>query len=175
MSKLFLFLLIALSVSLHNAVTVQDIDGAIRHLTRAAPRSNPMQTDPAMRREVAVSVHAASLAFSVDPWLVIVIIEGESSFKPWSNGADGEVGLMQVNDHVRNECLADEFDMGAIQDQITCGTRHLSRCTKKWGSELAGLIDYASGHYGQHTERTERKMRARLRLAYVLASKPWED
>ena len=95
MSKLFLILFLALSVSLHDAVTVQDVDGAIRHLTRTAPRSNPMQTDPAMRREVAVSVHAASLAFSIDPWLVIVVIDGESSFKPWSNGADGEVGLMQ--------------------------------------------------------------------------------
>lgn len=157
----------------HDAVTVQDIDAAIRWLTRSAPRTNPMQTDSAMRREVALSVHSATRNWPVDPWLVLVMIDGESSFKPWSMGKKNEVGLMQVRGTVLIECLEDEFDMQKTSGQINCGVRHLHRQIEQYG-ELGGLIEYASGHYGDHTARTERKMGDRLKRAKRLASRPWE-
>src|SRR4026209_1303875 len=72
--------------------------------------------DPLIARQAAI--------YRVDPDLVWSIIYEETYFSPWKNGADGEVGLMQVTPTVGRE-WATETGMSDLQRQVAAEPREL--------------------------------------------------
>src|SRR5688572_6436567 len=64
--------------------------------------------------------------YRVDPDLVWSIIYEETYFSPWKNGADGEIGLMQVTPTVGRE-WATETGMSDLQRQMAADPQSLLR------------------------------------------------
>ena len=64
--------------------------------------------------------------YRVDPDLVWSIIYEETYFSPWKNGADGEIGLMQVTPTVGRE-WATETGMRELERQMATNPESLLR------------------------------------------------
>src|ERR1044072_3094263 len=64
--------------------------------------------------------------YRVDPDLVWSIIYEETYFSPWKNGADGEIGLMQVTAAVGRAGAA-ETGMRELERQMSSDPRALLR------------------------------------------------
>lgn len=161
-------------MALHTAVTVQDIDGAIRWLVRGVP-SNPMSIHSS-RREMAVYIHSAAKEWDLDPYLLTVMAFRESSFKPSAIGKSrGEIGVIQVHGKPLQDCEKDGFDMTQPAGQLRCGARYLRALSDHCGDVTRGLTAYACGQCEAPTNKIAQKIASRLRLAHRLASKPWEE
>jgi soluble lytic murein transglycosylase-like protein len=174
MKVVFVALVAAMAV-VNEPVTVDDIDAAIRWLTRDAPRSNPMQTDSALRRETAAAFLNAAQDTNIDPYLLLVIARRESSFRPGASGKLGEVGVMQIHGPPLRRCERDGFDMRIPYDQVMCSARYLREMIDQCGSVTRGLTAYASGSCIARTDKTSRLVAHRLRMAQRLSLKPWEQ
>ncbi|HEY2964467.1 MAG TPA: transglycosylase SLT domain-containing protein [Pyrinomonadaceae bacterium] len=74
--------------------------------------------DPLIARQAAI--------YRVDPDLVWSIIYEETYFSPWKNGADGEIGLMQVTPTVGRE-WATETGMRELERQMATDPQTLLR------------------------------------------------
>jgi hypothetical protein len=159
-------------VVLHNEVTIQEVDEAIRWLTRGGP-ANPMQARPELRVETARSIHAAASENDLDPYLLAAMSFRESSFRLGARGALGEIGLMQIHGSALRKCR--DLDMTLTSGQAMCGARHLRAMADHCGDITSGLTAYASGSCIARTDKTSRLVANRLRMAQRLASKPWEE
>lgn len=173
--KVFFMALVAAMVAVHEPVTVEDIDAAIRWLTRSAPRSNPMQTDADERMKTARAIHAAAIDTGLDPYLLTAMSFRESSFRTGASGTLGEVGLLQIHGPPLQRCLNDGMDMSSVDDQVLCSARYLRDRVAQCDSVTRGLTAYASGSCTPRTDKTARLVAARLRMAQRLASRPWEE
>jgi soluble lytic murein transglycosylase len=78
-----------------------------------------------MHRFDALIARQAAI-YRVDPDLVWSIIYEETYFSPWKNGADGEIGLMQVTPTVGRE-WATETGMSDLQRQMAADPQSLLR------------------------------------------------
>lgn len=166
--------LVAAMVAVHEPVTVEDVDSAIRWLTRGAPR-NPMQARPELRGETARAIHAAAAETDLDPYLLTAMSFRESSFRTGARGELGEIGVMQVHGRPLKECRQAGLDMSRIRDQTLCSARYLRAMVDHCGGVTKGLTAYASGSCTPRTDRTARLVASRLRMAKRLASRPWEE
>jgi len=104
--------------------------------------------------------------YDVDPILIAVQIDVESSWNSKANGAIGEEGLMQVHGIARMG-----FDMSTPKGQIEAGVNHLVM----WNEKCRGVLEwtlcgYHSGHCrsskcrGKKRAKLWRKARVRLNL-----------
>lgn len=167
--------MVAAMVAIHEPVTVEDLDSAIRWLTRSAPGSNPMQTDPVGRREMAEAAHAAALDTDIDPYLLVVMAARESSFKAGASGTLGELGVVQIHGAPLRQCKTDGLDMTRPSGQLMCGARYLRQLYDHCGSLIGGLSAYASGSCTPRTDKTAWIVTSRLRAARRLRGRPWEE
>jgi soluble lytic murein transglycosylase len=98
----------------------------------------------------------ASRRHRISPLLVKAVIRRESKFSPWARGRAGEVGLMQITDHVVQDwerwsgerCAA----KGMLFDprlNIEIGTWYLALALKRWRGyrdvEMLALAQYNAG------------------------------
>ena len=109
--------LVAAMVAVHEPTTIDDVDAAIRWLTRSAPKSNPMQLYPLERMQMAIAIYYAAEDWDLNPYLLVVMAYHESSFKKHVRGDLGEVGIFQMHGPPLRRCIEDDFDMEAPYDQ----------------------------------------------------------
>ena len=172
MKPIFLSLLAA-AVALHEPVTVDDIDSAIRWLTRGAPRISTVQRDAGARREMAESIISASQEYNLPPYRVTSVAFHESWFETDLVGKAGEAGAMQVKDAVLKRCQRDGFDLSTARDQVRCGARHLRERIDYCGNVRDGMASYILGPCSD--DGIKKKVNSRMMLTRRLASKPWEE
>ena len=75
------------------------------------------------RREIAKVVWEVAAHYEIDPYLVLAIIEVESSYNPRAVGGAGEYGLMQL--HPKYHRLRAPF---SIKENIWRGVAYLKEC-----------------------------------------------
>jgi len=105
---------------------------------------------------MANALDKAAQEFSLDPWLLVAMAEGESDFTPAvislkKLGPAGEKGILQCGKDCARKC---PYFMDDVEGQAMCGARWLRQamdtCQGKGGKhsdEWAGLAYYASGKY----------------------------
>lgn len=173
MNKILPALILAAAASLSQSVTVQDVDGAIRWLTKGAPLISTMQRDHMARERTAKAILGASLEFDMDPYQVTSVAFHESWFEAGVKGKAGEIGSMQVKGAVLERCIKDGYDMSTQSGQVRCGTRHLRNEIDRCGNIRDGMAAYIIGACSD--KGIKKKVNSRMILTKRLASKPWEE
>lgn len=153
---LFVLTLATLCVAEPTDASVSRIEQGILSLTALAP-NHPARNE-LRRRELAVAVVEASRAYDLDPLLLLTWAFFESSLRPASVGALGEVGLMQLHG-----AAADGCDLSTVAGQALCGAAWMRRQIDACGSLVGGLTAYASGSCRVRTERTRHMIDMRLK------------
>ena len=172
MKYLIIILLLLAPVST-SAQTVVDISDAIAWLLRTNPR-HPLMRDARARRAMAKDINQASAEYNQDQLLITGMAFYESTFRPGARGRLGEIGLLQVGPHVREECKSDGWPMSDPLHQLRCGARHLRRQIDRCGSLAGGLASYASSRCrALPGTRVSAAVNIRLWMARKLAKRPW--
>jgi soluble lytic murein transglycosylase len=66
-----------------------------KHIVALFDRYLPKQYK-AQSEDIAHTLIAECMKYEMDPYFIIALIAGESSFKPYARGPVGEIGLMQI-------------------------------------------------------------------------------
>lgn len=113
---------------------------AVAWLVRDTPRCKLARSAEA-RERMAHEILVASESADLDPWLVLVTAERESSLRQSAyNPTLGERGLMQVHGKAARGC-----DLSTSLGQLRCGARWLRSRIDHCGSVERGIAAYVSG------------------------------
>lgn len=122
-----------------------------------------------LARKVAESIVKNSKRTNLDPYLIICMIEVESSFRSKAISKKGALGLMQVKPSVANsiahEILGDEkLNLFDPEHNIAIGTYYLSKLLDSFGDLETALLAY---NLGPTRVRESLRADAKLPLRYV--------
>ena len=102
--------------------------------------------------EYRKSIKAASVKYSIDPYLICAIIYVESKFNPSSESSKGAVGLMQVMPDTGKwiaKTTGQQFDVNDLDDpekNIDMGCWYFNYLRSKYQDERLVLAAYNSGY-----------------------------
>lgn len=99
--------------------------------------------------------------FPADPALLLAIVGVESSWRPWTVGGKGEVGLCQVRPDLHG-ASATELADPAIN--VRTAAKVLRHCLKRAGGDVAGAVARYNGKGDAADEYSERVLAERGRL-----------
>ena len=151
------FLILGLGLSVARAGDFEDESGILcQYIDWFHRNVKPVRSE--MAKEVVPTVVKYSHEYAVDPLLVACLISWESSWRP-RPGALGERGPMQVMPGKWSL----RFDLDTLDGQMEAGIARLSLAFEKCGTLERALTHYASGSCVSKSERTQRKIRYRVR------------
>jgi soluble lytic murein transglycosylase len=104
-------------------------------------------------RRFTPQIRAAAQRYGVDPLLVKAVIRRESHFNPGARGANGELGLMQIQDVAARE-WADAERVGSYEHELCldpgtntlAGTFYLGKLLKRY-AQTDNPVPYALADY----------------------------
>jgi soluble lytic murein transglycosylase-like protein len=103
----------------------------------------------------------AETHFPADPALLLAIVGVESSWRPWTVGGKGEVGLCQVRPDIHG-ASATELADPAIN--VRTAAKLLRHCLKRAGGDMAGAVARYNGRGDAAEEYSKRVLAERGRL-----------
>lgn len=103
-----------------------------------------------INKKIIGTVIKSSERTNLDPYLILCIIEIESSYRIHAISGKGAVGLMQIKpsvaNSIANQILKDEkYDLHNPEHNITIGTFYLSRLIEYFGDLEKALLAYNIG------------------------------
>jgi len=149
-------------------VTFQIREFLVRHCKKQPKSRRPMCERWASRDkrwdrapDVAVLIVEAARERGLDPYLVAVVVEAESSFHEGGpDGAVGEKGLMQVHGEALRRALRRGYDMDSSWGQLQAGCDHLlERLEECNGHVQKALAAYQTGSCNSKAGGSKRRLR----------------
>lgn len=149
-------------------------------LSFSAAHSKPARARSALAARIARRYHVersaverivalAEAHLAVDPALLLAIVGVESSWRPWTVGAKGEVGLCQVRPDIHGATATELADPSI---NVRIAAKILRRCLKRSGGDIVGGVARYNGR-GEAAERyAARVLREREKL--LIATDPDE-
>jgi len=113
------------------------------------------------RSAVERVVALAETHLPVDPALLLAIVGVESSWRPWTVGAKGEVGLCQVRPDIHG-ATATQLTDPAIN--VRTAAKVLRHCLKRSGGDIAGGVARYNGRGEAAEKYAARVLREREKL-----------
>jgi soluble lytic murein transglycosylase-like protein len=137
-----------------------------------AAHSKPARAHSALATRIARRYHVersavervvalAEAHLPLDPALLLAIVGVESSWRPWTVGAKGEVGLCQVRPDIHG-ATATELADPAINVRIAA--KVLRHCLKRAGGDIAGGVARYNGRGEAAEKYAARVLREREKL-----------
>ena len=149
-------------------VTSQIREFLVRHCRKQPKSRRPMCEKWASRDkrwdrapDVATLIVEAARARDLDPYLVAVVVEAESSFREGGpDGAVGEKGLMQVHGEALRQALKKGYDMDTAWGQLQAGCDHLAERLEECNGRIQrALAAYQTGSCKSQAGGSERRLR----------------
>jgi len=127
------------------------LDPEVERIARYLEQRAPGSLEPSLRRQVAVAVTEESRLASLDPLLVLAVIEVESDFIPDAVSNASAKGLMQLRDvTVREIVKHEELPAKAALEapevvELRLGIRYLARMLRKFPNQARALAAWNAG------------------------------
>lgn len=127
------------------------LDPQVERITRYLGQRASGSLDAALRRQVAVAVTEESRLASLDPLLVLAVIEVESEFVPDAVSSASAKGLLQLRDITVREIVKHEElpAKSALEPEevvsLRLGIRYLARMLQRFPDQARALAAWNAG------------------------------
>jgi len=127
------------------------LDPEVERIARYLEQRAPGSLEPSLRRQVAVAVTEESRLASLDPLLILAVMEVESDFIPDAVSNAKAKGLMQLRDVTVREIIKHEelpakaaLEAPEVVD-VRLGIRYLARMLRKFPDQARALAAWNAG------------------------------